>query len=69
MVILTSLFFSHVLEHLLNYSDVILKILPKLNDSCVVYVESQNPESTHFPSRNGTLNFFDDSTQIKPVSF
>lgn len=56
---------SHILEHLINGEDVLLKCLPKLKTGGVVYVEFPSLRSVHLPSMRGTLNFYDDSTHKK----
>ena len=51
-------FLSHVLEHFENYKVVISKVLPKLSENGIIYIETPTIQSTTFPSREGTLNFF-----------
>ena len=58
---------SHIIEHLKNYKVTISKVLAKLNEKGIVYIETPTMESTRFPSRKATLNFFDDSTHINPI--
>jgi hypothetical protein len=58
---------SHVIEHLKNYEVTLAKVLPKLNEKGIVYIETPTIDSTRFPSRKGTLNFFDDSTHLNPI--
>lgn len=60
---------SHVLEHFENYKVVISKVLPKLSENGIIYIETPTIQSTTFPSREGTLNFFDDNTHLNPVPF
>jgi cyclopropane fatty-acyl-phospholipid synthase-like methyltransferase len=58
---------SHVIEHLRNYRAVLSIVLNKLNEGGILFIETPTVESTRFPSKDGTLNFFDDSTHINPV--
>lgn len=39
---------SHVIEHLRNYSTVILNVIPKLSDNGVLYIERSTPHSMNF---------------------
>ena len=58
---------SHVIEHLKNYKVTTSRVLTKLNEKGIIYIETPTVDSIHFPSRKGTLNFFDDSTHLNPI--
>ena len=40
-------------------------LVPKLRPGGFVYVEFPGPQSLHFPSKKGTLNFHDDDTHVR----
>jgi len=56
---------SHVIEHLSNGLTVIAKLLPKLKQGGIIYIEYPSVRSLNFPSMKGTLNFCDDPTHIR----
>lgn len=58
----------HVIEHLHNGDDVLLKLLPKLKSGGYMYVEYPGVKSTTLPSMHGTLNFKDDATHVRLYS-
>lgn len=58
---------SHVIEHLHNYQFLFKNIFASLKTNGLVYIETPSVESVGFPSRIGTLNFYDDSSHIEPV--
>lgn len=59
------IFLSHIIEHLYNGDLVIKKLLSKLSEGGIVYIEWPGIKSTQLPSMKGTLNFFDDSSHIR----
>ena len=59
---------AHVIEHLRNYDEVLVRIIDKIKGGGYLYIETPSVESVKFPSRLGILNFFDDPTHIKPIS-
>jgi len=59
---------SHIIEHLENGDQVILKLLPKLKAGGYIYIEYPGIRSTKLPSMHGTLNFYDDSTHVRIYS-
>jgi len=59
------LLFAHVIEHLTNGDEVLRALVPKLRPGGFVYVEFPGPQSLHFPSKRGTLNFYDDDTHVR----
>ena len=58
----------HVIEHLFNGDEVILKLLPKLKSSGFMYIEYPGIKSMKLPSMYGTLNFKDDPTHVRLYS-
>lgn len=56
---------AHVVEHLKNGDEVLVKLLDKLKPGGYLYVEYPGIKSTQLPSMNGTLNFFDDDTHVR----
>lgn len=58
----------HVIEHLHNGDEVILKLLPKLTKGGYLYIEYPGKKSTTLPSMHGTLNFHDDTTHVRIYS-
>ena len=58
----------HVIEHLYNGDEVILKLLPKLVKGGYMYIEYPGIKSTKLPSMQGTLNFKDDLTHVRVYS-
>ena len=59
---------THVIEHLQNGDKVIAGLLPKLRKGGYIYIEYPGMKSTHLPSMEGTLNFYDDKTHIRIYS-
>lgn len=59
---------THIIEHLENGDEVIRLLLAKLKPGGYIYVEYPGEKSTHLPSMNGTLNFYDDSTHVRIYS-
>ena len=58
----------HVIEHLYNGDEVILKLLPKLVNGGYLYIEYPGIKSTKLPSMHGSLNFKDDHTHVRVYS-
>jgi hypothetical protein len=58
----------HVIEHLYNGDEVILKLLPKLVSGGYLYIEYPGIKSTKLPSMHGSLNFKDDHTHVRVYS-
>ena len=59
---------THIIEHLLNGTEVIKDLLPKLKRGGYIYIEYPGDKSTRLPSMNGTLNFYDDPTHVRLYS-
>ena len=59
------LLLAHVIEHLENGDQVLRALVPKLRPGGMIYVEFPGPQSLHFPSKRGTLNFYDDDTHVR----
>ena len=59
---------AHVIEHLKNGEEVLVKLLAKLKPGGYLYVEYPGIKSTQLPRMNGTLNFFDDETHVRVYS-
>ncbi len=56
---------AHVVEHLKNGDEVLVKLLDKLKPGGYLYVEYPGIKSTQLPRMKGTLNFFDDDTHVR----
>jgi len=59
---------AHVIEHLKNGDQVLIKLLAKLKPGGYLYVEYPGIRSTRLPRMKGTLNFFDDDTHVRVYS-
>lgn len=59
---------SHVLEHLRNVQVVIKECYRILKPGGLIYIEAPSPISIILPSMDGTLNFYDDMSHIKPFT-
>ncbi len=59
---------AHVIEHLKNGDQVLVKLLAKLKPGGYLYVEYPGIKSTQLPRMKGTLNFFDDDTHVRVYS-
>ena len=59
---------AHVIEHLTNGDQVLVKLLEKLKPGGYFYIEYPGINSTRLPSMKGTLNFYDDSTHVRIYS-
>ena len=56
---------THIIEHLNNGDDVIKALLTKLKNGGYIYIEFPSGNSVNFPSKKGTLNFYDDPTHVR----
>jgi SAM-dependent methyltransferase len=59
---------AHVVEHLRNGDEVVRALCPKLKPGGIFYLEFPAPRSVHFPSKRGTLNFYDDDGHVRLYS-
>ncbi|NNJ55163.1 MAG: class I SAM-dependent methyltransferase [Bacteroidia bacterium] len=59
---------SHIIEHLYNGDEVVRLLQTKLKKGGIFYVEFPCEASTKFPSKKGTLNFYDDETHVRIYS-
>lgn len=59
---------THIIEHLTNGDAVIKALIPKLKKGGYIYIEYPSGNSVHFPSKKGTLNFYDDPTHVRIYS-
>ncbi len=59
---------AHIIEHLHNGDEVLKHLAPKLKSGGVIYIEYPGQKSTTLPSREGTLNFYDDDTHVRVYS-
>lgn len=59
---------SHIIEHLDNGDEVVKALIPKLKYGGYFYLEFPTPDSVNFPSKKGTLNFYDDDTHCRLYS-
>lgn len=55
---------NHNLEHCLEPERVLVSMLRCVRKNGLVYFAFPCAESVHFPSRQGTLNFYDDTTHV-----
>jgi len=60
---------SHVIEHISNGEEVIQKLLPKLSNNGVIYIETPSVKTLKYPSGIGFFNFHDDPTHKKVYSY
>ncbi|HOY38642.1 MAG: methyltransferase domain-containing protein [Bacteroidales bacterium] len=63
-----ALLMTHIIEHLHNGDQVIQGLLKKLKKGGYVYIEYPSEKSVNFPSKKGTLNFYDDPTHVRLYS-
>ena len=56
---------AHVIEHLKNGDEVIKALNKKLKVGGSIYIEYPSAKSVNFPSKEGTLNFYDDPTHCR----
>ena len=59
---------NHIIEHLHNGDAVIKALLNKLKKGGYIYIEYPSGKSVNFPSKKGTLNFYDDPTHVRIYS-
>lgn len=59
---------AHIIEHLPNGDRVMTALTAKLNPGGYIYLEFPSARSVKFPSRRGTLNFYDDPTHVRIYS-
>lgn len=59
----------HNIEHCFNPEIIWQTMLEKLELNGVLYLRTPSTISVNFPSRKGTLNFYDDKTHTKPIQF
>lgn len=60
---------AHNLEHCLDQEGALTAMLNAVDRNGTIYLAFPCSESTGFPSRSGTLNFYDDNTHTKPPDF
>lgn len=56
---------SHNIEHLYNGDDVVRNLVNKVKAGGILYLEFPTIKSIFFPTKPGTLNFYDDPTHIR----
>ncbi len=56
---------AHNLEHCINRKETLLAMLNSVKPGGFIYLAFPCEESIHFPSRKGTLNYFDDKTHTE----
>lgn len=59
----------HNLEHCNDYVQVLLAMLGALKKGGTIYCAFPCEESVNFPSRAGSLNFYDDKTHKAPIPY
>lgn len=59
----------HNLEHCTEQEQVLIAMLRSLRKNGAIFLAFPCADSIRFPSREGTLNFFDDKTHTKPPDF
>lgn len=59
---------SHVIEHLPNGQLVLADLVTKIRIGGVIYIEYPGLRSTYLPSKQGSLNFYDDPTHCRVYS-
>ncbi len=60
-----AILFVQIIEHLQNGDKVIEALTEKLKQNAFIYIEYPSKKSTKFPSKKGTLNFYDDPTHVR----
>lgn len=61
---------SHVIEHVDDREETLKSLITKLKKGGYLYLSFPSEYSVNFPSRSGTLNYYDDPTHIdKPPEF
>ena len=58
---------NHNLEHCYDWHDTFHSIVNKVKENGYIYLAFPSKESITFPSRRGTLNFYDDPTHINQI--
>jgi SAM-dependent methyltransferase len=58
---------SHNIEHCSDPNNVLLAMLSRLKPGGKIYLSFPSSESAFFPSRLGTLNYYDDSTHKNDI--
>lgn len=58
---------SHNIEHCYDWRGVLTAIMAVMRTGATLYLSTPCAESVHFPSRRGTLNFYDDDTHRAPI--
>ena len=56
---------AHIIEHLENGDQVISQLSTKLKSGGYIYIEYPSAKSVKFPTKQGTLNFYDDPTHVR----
>lgn len=64
-----SIISAHNLEHCNDYISVTLAMIKALKKGGTIYISFPCEESANFPSRKGTLNFFDDETHKNLIKY
>jgi 2-polyprenyl-3-methyl-5-hydroxy-6-metoxy-1,4-benzoquinol methylase len=59
---------AHIIEHLHNGTEVLKILCQKLKPNGCIYIEYPGVKSLTSPSREGTLNFYDDDTHVRLYS-
>ena len=59
----------HNLEHCVEQEQALVAMLRALRKNGTIFLAFPCADSIRFPSREGTLNFFDDKTHTKPPDF
>jgi len=57
---------SHNIEHVSQREQTLSEILNKVNANGMLYLSFPSKDSLEFPSRKGTLNYFDDRGHVYP---
>ncbi|MUL63463.1 hypothetical protein BOO86_03215 [Mycobacterium sp. CBMA 234] len=60
---------SHNLEHCMEPDGVVTAMARALRPDGRIYLAFPSADTVHFPSRDGTLNFFDDDTHVRPPDY
>jgi len=58
---------NHNIEHCNNPNGTFSAMIDRLVSGGQLFIATPSIRSIDFPSRNGTLNFYDDKTHIKPI--
>ncbi len=60
---------AHNIEHCLYPDKVLHSMIKKVNENGFFYLSFPSDATTKFPSRKGTLNFYDDNTHRTLINF